>query len=124
MAMWGMLVLTSLVGLFLGLAVSASVRNLAAAAAVLIVCFGAMIALGGWIWPMPTMNSPLRLAANAMPTRWAFEGLLLLETAEYHVPVTTEETASASNYYAVEVFSPPVPNGWASGPMRWPWDQC
>ena len=58
--MWGVLVLASLVGLFLGLAVSALVQNWAAAAAVLLPCFVVMIALGGWFWPLPRMNSPLQ----------------------------------------------------------------
>jgi hypothetical protein len=35
--------------------------------------------LGGRLRPVPELGLPLRLAAGAMPSRWAFEGLLLME---------------------------------------------
>jgi pSer/pThr/pTyr-binding forkhead associated (FHA) protein len=106
LAMWGVLVLTSLVGLFLGLAVSTLVRSWAATAAVLLIGFAAMIALGGWIFPLPKMSLPVQLAAGAMPSRWAFEGLLLLETAQHSAPVTEPETDPTPNQDLAEGFFP------------------
>jgi pSer/pThr/pTyr-binding forkhead associated (FHA) protein len=85
-AMWGVLVLAATVGLLLGLVVTALVPNWATAAAVLLVCFVPMIALGGFLWPLPGLIPPIRLAAGTMPSRWAFEGLLLLETAQHAQP--------------------------------------
>ena len=92
LAMWGVLVMTSLVGLFLGLAVSTPVRNWAAAASVLLICFVAMIAFGGWIRPLPKMSPPVQLVAEAMPSRWAFEGLFLLETGSTSSARDSEES--------------------------------
>ena len=77
--MWGMLAMGSLVGLFLGFAVAALVRSWVASASALMVCCVAMIAFSGWLWPLSNMARPVQLIAAAMPSRWAFEGLLLLE---------------------------------------------
>jgi hypothetical protein len=89
MATWGMLVMASLVGLLLGLFVATFIRT-AARPAVLLMGFSLMIALGGWAWPLPGMSPPFALAAAAMPTRWAFEGLLLLEAQEHPAPIGPE----------------------------------
>jgi pSer/pThr/pTyr-binding forkhead associated (FHA) protein len=85
-AMWGVLVMASLLGLLLGLFAAVFVPK-EARAAVLLACFSLMIALGGWIWTLPEMSPPFRLCAAAMPTRWAFEGLLLLETEGREAPL-------------------------------------
>ncbi len=105
-AMWGVLVMTSLASLFLGLTVSGSVRSLAAATAVLLICFATMIALGGWIRPLPKMRLPLQYVAEAMPSRWAFEGLYLLETAHHSTPANLEERDTSRNYDLVEELFP------------------
>ena len=60
LAMWGVLVMASLVGLFFGLVVSSLIPNWTTAAAVLLGCFVPMIALGGWLWPLPGKNLPIR----------------------------------------------------------------
>lgn len=86
LAMWGVLVLASTVGLLLGLVLTARVRDWSTAAAALLICFVPLIALGGLLWPLPGLIPPIRLAASAMPSRWAFEGLLLLETAKHAQP--------------------------------------
>ena len=78
-AMWGILVIASVVGLFLGLLVTALSRTWTTAALVLALSFLPMIALGGPFLRIPRMNPAVRLAAAAMPSRWAFEGLLVLE---------------------------------------------
>ncbi len=41
----------------------------------------AMWALGGWEVPLPSLPPAIRTAAGVLPARWAFEGLLLLETS-------------------------------------------
>ncbi len=41
-----------------------------------------MVILGGILQPQSEMNSPARWCSNAMPSRWSFEGLLLLESVE------------------------------------------
>jgi hypothetical protein len=104
--MWGVLVMTSLVGFFLGLVVSNPVRNSAAAASVLLICFVAMIALGGWIWPLPKMSAPVQLVAEAMPSRWAFEGLFLLETDQHRAIAAPDESDAAPDHDLAEEFFP------------------
>ncbi len=103
-SMWGMLVLTSGVGLLLGLVLTTLAPNRATAVAVLLVLFVPMIALGGFLWPLPGLIRPIRVAAGAMPSRWAFEGLLLLETAQHSGPVTPERTAIRSSDLAGDFF--------------------
>jgi pSer/pThr/pTyr-binding forkhead associated (FHA) protein len=83
LAMWGILTVSSLVGLALALAVASSVRNRVAVASLLQLCFLVMIVFGGWIWPLPKMIRPAQMLAESMPTRWAFEGLFLLESEKH-----------------------------------------
>ena len=104
--MWGVLVMTSLVGFFLGLLVSNPVRNSAAATSVLLICFAAMTALSGWIWPLPKMSAPVQLVAEAMPSRWAFEGLFLLETDQHRAMAARAETDPTQNHDPVEDYFP------------------
>lgn len=80
--MFGLLVLSSGVGLALGLTVSAIVRTSEVAIALLPLLLLPMVILGGILQPQSEMNSPARWSSNAMPSRWSFEGLLLLEAAE------------------------------------------
>ncbi|HZW34250.1 MAG TPA: FHA domain-containing protein [Isosphaeraceae bacterium] len=86
-AMFGVLGLASMVVLLLGLVVSSLMRNPATAVVVLLASFLAMTALGGGIRPMPSPGPVLRMAAAAMPSRWAFEGLLLLEAERRPAPM-------------------------------------
>ena len=65
-----------------------------------------MIALGGWIWPLPQMNPPVQLVAEAMPSRWAFEGLFLLETNQHRAVATPVEKGAARNHDLAEEFFP------------------
>jgi pSer/pThr/pTyr-binding forkhead associated (FHA) protein len=105
-AMWGVLVMTSLVGFFLGLVASNPVRNKAAAASVLLICFVAMTALSGWIRPLWKMNPPVQLIAEAMPSRWAFEGLLLLEADQHRAIAAADESDAAPDHDLAEEFFP------------------
>ena len=111
-AMWAVLLMTSLTGLLIGMTVSAFVPNTAvvpswaAAAGVLLIGFVLMAVLGGWLWPLPTITSqPVRLAAAGMPTRWAFEGLISLETAN-HSPPAPGESSDQQVHDPAEAFFP------------------
>ena len=79
LAMWGVMVMASAVGLLLGLIVTAFSRTWITTPLVLLLCFAPMIALGGRLWPLPALSPPISLASSTMPSRWAFEGLLLME---------------------------------------------
>jgi pSer/pThr/pTyr-binding forkhead associated (FHA) protein len=105
-AMWGVLLLASLVGLFLGLAVAALVPNRSAAAGIVGACFLTMVVLGGCLWPLPKMNAAIQLAPAVMPSRWAFEGLFLLETPQHPAPAVATGADGAENGDLVEGFFP------------------
>ncbi len=81
-AMFGILLLTSLVGLGVGLTVSSLARTSEVAVALLPLILLPMVILAGVLQPVHEMGSPTKLLAHAMPSRWAFEGLLLLESEE------------------------------------------
>jgi pSer/pThr/pTyr-binding forkhead associated (FHA) protein len=106
LAMCGVLTVSSLVGLFLGLAVASGVRNRVAVAWVLQFCFLVMTVFGGWIWPLPKMIMPARLLAEAMPTRWAFEGLFLLETEKHLARALPDEVEPVPAVDFVEEYFP------------------
>ena len=79
LVMFGFLILASMVGLSIGLVLSRLARSRTIAATALLICFLAMIALGGWMWPLPELNPAACVATAVVPARWAFEGLLLSE---------------------------------------------
>ena len=106
LAMWVVLAMTSLVGFFLGLAVANPIRDTVLATSVVLICFVAMIALGGWLRPLPEMIPPVQLVAEAMPSRWAFEGLLLLEATQHPAPVTAVEMDAGPSKDMVEKYFP------------------
>jgi len=74
------LVLVSLVGLSIGLMISSLVRTSEVAIAVLPLILLPMVILGGVLQPLDKMSTPMRLVANTMPSRWAFESMLLMES--------------------------------------------
>jgi hypothetical protein len=77
--LWLVLYAASLAGGVLGLVVSATLRTTEAATAILPVLLMPMIVLGGVLVPLvdlPRVTQPL---AAAMPSRWAFEGLVVPE---------------------------------------------
>lgn len=90
LAVWLVLVVTSLVGLFFGLLISALCQAWQSAAVAVVISLVPMIALGGLIWPLPNMSPPIKLAASVMPVRWAFEGVLLLELPDHKAPTLAE----------------------------------
>ena len=68
-----------LVGGAIGLVVSATLRTTEAATAVLPVLLMPMIVLGGVLVPLADLPKFTRPLAAAMPSRWAFEGLVVPE---------------------------------------------
>ena len=103
LAIWGVLLLASLVGLFFGLVVSSLSPNWTTAAAVLLVCLRCPWShpSGGWLWRLPlgNMSLPIRisLAADAMPSRWAFEGVLPLESSYHPAPTIADGSDPEQN---------------------------
>ena len=86
---------------------------------VLLVCFVAMADARRMALAVARMSSPVRIAAEAMPSRWAFEGLFLLEAAEHQAPVTCRESESVpDSRFGGKFFPGRVPSGWAWGRMR------
>ena len=106
LALSGVLTMTSLVGLFLGLAVSARARHLVSVSSVLVLCIVAMLAFGGWVRPLPNMTLPLQFITEAMPSRWAFEALLSLEMSEHPAPVVPENADANADRDVVEAYFP------------------
>ncbi len=90
LAMFGVMLLGSGVGLSFGLVVFALSRSPVATAGVLLLSLLPMIALGGWIRPLRNLSPAVRPMAEAMPSRWVFEGLLLLETDRHTSPEELE----------------------------------
>jgi pSer/pThr/pTyr-binding forkhead associated (FHA) protein len=106
LAMCALVLAASLVGLFLGFLVPALVRNRATAAGVLAACVVLMIVLGGRVWPLPRMFPPVRQLAQFMPTRWAFEGLFLLEAAGRGAPSAAGGGGAPAKQDLAEEFFP------------------
>src|SRR5262249_32486667 len=80
LAMFGVLVLLSLVGVALGLMLSALARTSETAITILPIVLLAMVILAGAMHPVHKMPSLSRPLCHAVPLRWSFEGLLLLES--------------------------------------------
>lgn len=80
-AVFGVLLLASLVGLGCGLLLSAYARTSEVAISLVPTLLLPMIMLGGAMAPLPDMSRPVRAVAQAMPTRWSFEALMVLESA-------------------------------------------
>jgi hypothetical protein len=77
--LYGILLLVAATGVAIGLLVSAIARSSEVAIAALPVVILPMVILGGILHPGHEMNSAARAVAQAMPSRWAFEALLLVE---------------------------------------------
>jgi ABC transport system ATP-binding/permease protein len=80
--------MVSIVGIALGLAVSAAARTADIAAGVLPLVILPMVILGGVLLPihdLPRSPIPMNMIADAMPSRWVFESLLISESAAREV---------------------------------------
>jgi ABC-type multidrug transport system ATPase subunit len=78
--LFGFLALSSLAGVALGLLLSALARTSSAAVSLLPVVLLLMVILGGAMQPVHRMTGAARIVCAAIPSRWAFEGMLLLES--------------------------------------------
>lgn len=76
---WLVLFVAAVAGGALGLVISASLRTAEAAAGVLPILLLPMIVLGGILVPLADLPAATRPLAAAMPSRWAFEGLVVPE---------------------------------------------
>ncbi len=82
MFLYGAVLLAALVGVSIGLLVSAAARTGEVAAGVLPLVILPMVILGGVLLPLkdlPSSPVPMHAIAGLMPSRWAFESLLLPE---------------------------------------------
>jgi ABC transport system ATP-binding/permease protein len=99
--MYLVLLLTSLVGVALGLTASTLARSSEAAIALVPLILLPMIILAGALFPIHKM--PLPFVAHIMPSRWAFEGLLLQEVqphGEFAQPAINCSDTSVSTLLA------------------------
>ena len=92
--MLGMLILTSWVGMALGLILSALAKSSEVAISLVPLVLLPMVILGGMMSPPHEMKQPIQSLSHSMVSRWAFEGLLLLEN-ERHPHWTPTEQAQA-----------------------------
>jgi len=100
----GLLTLTSAVGLVLGLLIVSLAPGRPAAwgvVAVAIIMLGLFGSPAAKLWKSPG----IRIIANASASRWAFEGLLLLES-DGHAPLVAPETSPDQNDDLAEAFFP------------------
>jgi len=100
------LLLTSLVGLAIGLTVSALARTSEVAIALLPLILLPMVILAGVLQPLHKMGRASAACAQIMPSRWAFESLLVLEADQR--PTCTPPAMPVS----------PVPPGAKSAPGK------
>ncbi len=75
------LILSALVGVAFGLLISAVARSSSAAVSLLPVMLLLMVILGGALQPVNRMTEAARVVCCMVPSRWAFEGMLLEESA-------------------------------------------
>jgi ABC-type multidrug transport system ATPase subunit/pSer/pThr/pTyr-binding forkhead associated (FHA) protein len=77
---FGILILASSVGMAIGLVISAMTRTSEVAIALLPLVILPMLIFGGALQPLHKMHPSLRFVCNTFPSRWAFEGLIVLES--------------------------------------------
>ena len=87
----GITYLASLAGLSIGLCLSSMVKTSEAAIGLVPLVLLPMVILAGGILPVKDMNKTSRTAALAMPSRWAYEGMIHIENDSTTVkPDSTE----------------------------------
>ena len=59
------------------------------------------------------------MAASAMPPRWAFEGLLLLESPHHPSDEGWSRNRTPQITISPKTFSPPIPSEWGPPPTPW-----
>ena len=83
------LLCVSLVGVLLGLTLSSVARNTEIAVALLPLVLLPMVIMAGAVMPLKDMNPKVRMLCNAVPSRWAFEAMMLAESdgrPDYPIP--------------------------------------
>jgi hypothetical protein len=108
----GILWLSSLAGVGMGLLLSAVVRTTEASMATVPLLLIPQIILGGAIMPIDELSAPVWTASNAVVSRWAFEGML-----------QTEHLSDAYEIAPEELPKPPAPGLPAPPPPANPLDQ-
>jgi ABC-type multidrug transport system ATPase subunit len=78
--MLGVLSLASICGVSIGLTISAIAKSSEVAIAALPLVLLPMVILGGVLRPQHEMTPSIRPFATLMPSRWAFEGVILIES--------------------------------------------
>jgi len=78
--------LAALIGVAIGLLISATARTPEIAISLVPLVLLPMVILGGMLEPTYEMNGPVRWLADVMPSRWAFEGVLLVENQKFPPP--------------------------------------
>jgi ABC-type transport system involved in multi-copper enzyme maturation permease subunit len=89
-----LLLLTAFVGVALGLLVSSLARTSEVAIALMPLILLPMVILGGALFPKHKMPAPA--LADCMPSRWAYEAMLVLETEEHLALPSAQNSASSS----------------------------
>ena len=79
---FGLLLAAALIGVALGLVVSALARSSEVAISLVPLMLLPMVILGGAIQQVHNMEAPAKALSLVMPSRWALEGLLILESDE------------------------------------------
>jgi len=103
-----LLLLTALVGVAMGLLISALARTSEVAISVVPVILLPMVILGGMLRRLGEMSGPMTALAHLAPSRWAFEGLLILESGARPLPADpgTADAAAAAVPDLAELFFP------------------
>lgn len=89
------LYLSSLVGAAVGLCVSARASTTEAAIAMLPLILLPVIALGGGLIPIHQMPTVMQQVAKVVPSRWAFEAELVLESEAHHYTNNCDDIAKS-----------------------------
>ena len=104
------------VGVTIGLCASAIVRTSDAAATLLPILILPLIILGGALLPIRELSTPMACVADAMPSRWAFEGVLIAEAASRPL-LEAPSTANPRRHEQEDIAERFFPaDGWRAAP--------
>jgi len=109
------LFLAALTGMAVGLALSAFSKTPEAAAAALPLVVLPLVILGGSLLPLDELPAPATFLADMMPSRWAFEGLVVNESLARH-ECEVPDPKAPEEYRLVDMAETWFPiDGWRSG---------
>jgi hypothetical protein len=101
-----LLLLASAVGLALGVLLLALVPRPEVAWAILPLALILLWLFGGEWRPLATMPAPAALISSVVPTRWAFEGILLLESDQRPAEADAPGAAPVTDHDLAESYFP------------------